>query len=221
MKALSIPRLPRTETPDAIFEALKAVEPQPIACDTWHPTDNVPEVSVRVAHDGEAILLRYDVAEREIRAACIQDGDPSWKDSCVEFFIAPEGDDFYYNFEFSCAGFLYLQGGRPGDRVSPPAEIPASVLRCSSAIMATETGVTLALPDADGTYRWSLVARIPVSALWRHAFKSTDELKAARGNFYKCGDLLPHPHFLSWAPIDLPEPAFHCPPFFGKLDFNG
>ena len=63
-------------TPDELFEALKAVEPQPIACDTWHPTDNVPDVSVRVAHDGEAILLRYDVCEREIRAACIMDGLP-------------------------------------------------------------------------------------------------------------------------------------------------
>ena len=103
MKSLSIPRLARTTSPDELFEALKAVEPQPIACDTWHPTDNVPDVSVRVAHDGEAILLRYDVCEREIRAACIMDGDPSWKDSCVEFFIAPDGDAFYYNFEFSCA----------------------------------------------------------------------------------------------------------------------
>ena len=213
MKSLSIPRLARTTSPDELFEALKAVEPQPIACDTWHPTDNVPDVSVRVAHDGEAILLRYDVCEREIRAACIMDGDPSWKDSCVEFFIAPDGDDFYYNFEFSCAGTLYLQGGRPGDRVSPAPEVFASVVRCSSAVTAGELNV----PDADGMYRWTLVARIPVTALWRHNFRSTGELTGARGNFYKCGDLLPHPHFLSWAPIDLPEPAFHCPEFFGNF----
>ena len=217
MKTLSIPRLARTVSPDDLFEALKAVEPQPIACDTWHPTDNVPEVSVRVAHDGEAILLRYDVCEREIRAACQMDGDPSWKDSCVEFFISPDGDDHYYNFEFSCAGTLYLQFGRPGERVSPAPEVFASVVRCSSFM---GPGREQSVPDADGMYRWSLVARIPVTVFWQHAFKSTDELKAARGNFYKCGDLLPNPHFLSWAPIDLPEPAFHCPPFFGKLDFE-
>ena len=214
MKTLSIPRLPRTDSPDQLYEILKSIEPQPIACDTWHPTDNVPEVSVRVAHDGEAFLLRYDICEREVRAECKMDGDPSWKDSCVEFFIAPDGDDFYYNFEFSCAGTLYLQGGRPGDRVNPPAGIFESVHRCSSLV--TPAG-EMSVPDADGFYRWSLVARIPVTAFWRHNVKSTDELTAARGNFYKCGDLLPNPHFLSWAPIDLPEPAFHCPPFFGKL----
>lgn len=214
MKTLRIPLLPRTEDPEALYEALKEVEPQPIACDTWHPSDNVPDVTVRVAHDGEAFLLRYDVCEPEVRAACEVDGDPSWKDSCVEFFIAPEGDDFYYNFEFSCAGTLYLQGGRKGDRFSPAPEVFASVVRCSSLL---GPGREMSVPDADGIYRWSLVARIPVTALWRHGYKSTRELSAARGNFYKCGDLLPRPHFLSWAPIDLPEPAFHCPPFFGKL----
>ena len=37
---------------------------------------------------------------------------------------------------------------------------------------------------------------------------------------YKCGDKLQTPHFLSWAPIDLPKPKFHCPEFFGELVFE-
>ena len=69
-------------------------------------------------------------------------------DGRIELGIAPDGDDFYYNFEFSCAGTLYLQGGRPGDRVSPVPEVFASVVRCSSAVTAGELNV----PDADGMY---------------------------------------------------------------------
>jgi hypothetical protein len=42
----------------------------------------------------------------------------------------------------------------------------------------------------------------------------------ARGNFYKCGDSLSVPHFLSWQPIDNPTPNFHLEKFFGELDFE-
>ena len=37
------------------------------------------------------------------------------------------------------------------------------------------------------------------------------------GNFYKCADETMNPHFVSWSPIDLPEPNFHCPEFFGEI----
>jgi hypothetical protein len=39
-------------------------------------------------------------------------------------------------------------------------------------------------------------------------------------NFYKCGDELPTPHFLSWNPIEWKEPSFHRPEQFGKLIFE-
>ncbi|MDE6137165.1 MAG: hypothetical protein K2F97_06800, partial [Muribaculaceae bacterium] len=38
-----------------------------------------------------------------------------------------------------------------------------------------------------------------------------------RGNFYKCASATSQPHYLSWNPIDTPEPDFHRPEFFGKL----
>ena len=41
-----------------------------------------------------------------------------------------------------------------------------------------------------------------------------------RGNFYKCGNQLPKPHFLSWNPIPTDNVQFHCPEFFGELDFE-
>ncbi|WP_350005689.1 carbohydrate-binding family 9-like protein, partial [Phocaeicola dorei] len=41
-----------------------------------------------------------------------------------------------------------------------------------------------------------------------------------RANFYKCGDELQKPHFLSWSPIKIEKPDFHRPDFFGLLEFE-
>ena len=41
-----------------------------------------------------------------------------------------------------------------------------------------------------------------------------------RVNFYKCADKTKRPHFVSWQPIDLPNPDFHCPEFFGELTLD-
>jgi hypothetical protein len=36
-------------------------------------------------------------------------------------------------------------------------------------------------------------------------------------NFYKCGDELSVPHYISWAPIEAEKPNFHRPDCFGKM----
>lgn len=41
-----------------------------------------------------------------------------------------------------------------------------------------------------------------------------------KANFYKCGDELQTPHFLSWNPINIEKPDFHRPDFFGSLEFE-
>jgi hypothetical protein len=56
---------------------------------------------------------------------------------------------------------------------------------------------------------------IPAAVFGLAAF---DGLRA-RGNFYKCGDKLPVPHYLSWAPIATPRPDFHRPEYFDTLMF--
>ena len=61
---------------------------------------------------------------------------------------------------------------------------------------------------------WSMLKIIPFSLLGL-----TEKPEMLKGNFYKCGDKCAQPHFLSWAPIDLPEPNFHCPEFFGEITF--
>ena len=41
--------------------------------------------------------------------------------------------------------------------------------------------------------------------------------KEIRANCYKCGDLTPKPHYLSWNPSTSANPDFHRPQDFGSM----
>ncbi|MCQ2183834.1 MAG: hypothetical protein MJY62_00285 [Bacteroidales bacterium] len=185
----------------------------PINIDNWNWTDSNPEVKFRIAHCGDAIALHFHVKDSEQRAVASCDDGRVWEDSCCEFFVSPEGNDFYYNFECNCIGKLLLHGGRKGEeRPSAPAEVYASVQRWST--LGTECFDT-----RQGECEWDLVEIIPASALFLHDIKDLSGLDM-KANFYKCGDNLTRSHYLSWAPIQNPKPAFHCPEFFGRIHFN-
>lgn len=172
-----------------------------------------PEVKFRIAHTGIAILLHYQVTEASVRAVAAEDDGRVWEDSCVEFFLSPAGNNNYYNFECNCIGRLLLHEGEVGtERLGASEEILKSVKRWTS------LGTT-PFEEQVGERTWEAALIIPTSALFNHSIQNLSG-KLMRANFYKCGDLLQTPHFLSWNPITLPEPNFHCPEFFGKLDFE-
>ena len=71
----------------------------------------------------------------------------------------------------------------------------------------------------NGETAWSIIEVIPVTTLFNHSIGSW-EGKTMRANFYKCGDNLPNPPFLSWNAIDFERPNFHLPEFFGEVTFG-
>jgi hypothetical protein len=52
-----------------------------------------------------------------------------------------------------------------------------------------------------------------------HQLKSLKNIKC-KANFYKCGDELSQPHYLSWNNIKSGKPNFHLPEFFGEINFK-
>ena len=70
-----------------------------------------------------------------------------------------------------------------------------------------------------GECSWELAMVIPVSAFFQHSVGSLDG-KTMKGNFYKCGDKLQTPHFLSWSPIGLERPMFTVRPFSAPCLLN-
>ena len=196
----------------ALFDA-QGIEWNAIACVNWAEFPYQPEVKFRAAHIGDAILLHYQVTEASVRAVALADDGRVWEDACVEFFLSPEGNDFYYNFECNCATKLLLHGGPAGgERPTASEEVLKSVKRWSS--LGTEP-----FEERVGECTWEVALVIPASAIFRHEIETFNG-KTMRANFYKCGDKLQTPHFLSWAPIELPKPKFHCPEFFGELVFE-
>jgi hypothetical protein len=169
-----------------------------------------PRVEVAIAHDNRHVFLHFRVQEASIRAHTAALNGEVWKDSCVEFFVAPMGDHHYYNFEFNCIGAIRLSSGKQRQgRVAAPLNILQQIG------VTTSLGKTV-FEEKSGGFDWELSAFIPVSAFFEHpiAHLSTCQPKA---NFYKCGDDLSVPHYLAWQPIDTPQPDFHRPEFFGQL----
>lgn len=179
----------------------------------WADFPYCPEVDFRLAHDGTSLLLQYQVTEESVRALAEADNGPVWEDSCVEFFFSLADDGIYYNLECNCAGTVLLAAGtgREGRQYAPP-EVLRRIDRWSSL-----GRVPFAEKPISQSWKVSLV--IPCSCFFLHDIQSLDGL-FLRANFYKCGDKLQRPHFLSWSPIKLPAPDFHCPKFFGGVTLD-
>ena len=179
----------------------------------WKAFPYQPEVQFRIAHTDDAILIHYKVKEASVRAVATGDNGAVWEDACVEFFSVPAGDGIYYNVECNCVGTLLIgAGGGRSNREHAPQEVMDKVQRWSS--LGRES-----FEERVGAYNWELALVIPYSAFFKHQITSLDG-KTVRANFYKCGDKLQTPHFLSWNPINLEKPNFHCPEFFGTLNFE-
>lgn len=172
-----------------------------------------PKFEVRMAHNGSQLLINYRVAEECVRAVAPHDDGNVWEDSCCEFFLSPVADGTYYNLECNAAGQL-LVGFGPGreGRERAPRQVLDLIDRWTTMGRAP-------FADIAGQRTWQLCLAVPTGVYYRHAIDSFDGI-SAKGNVYKCGDCLPHPHFLSLYPIDLPKPDFHRPDFFGPVVFE-
>lgn len=197
-----------------ILESMQNVQESKIACVNW--PDEYPSkhgVTFKIAHNGTHLLLQYFVEEDEILAKTEVDNGPVWTDSCVEFFISFDNSPYYYNAEFSCIGKALL-AYRPGRENAVHADevIMSSIKRYSS--LGDKT-----FGKRKGNFKWELLVVIPVSAYWKSDIKKLNGV-TARANFYKCGDNLTTPHYLSWNPILTENADFHTPQFFGDVKFE-
>jgi len=176
----------------------------------WKNYPYCPAASFRIAHNGEAIFLNYMINESDIKAACNHDNGRIWEDSCVEFFIS-FNDEFYYNIECNCIGKLLIgKGANREKRIRLPETLLKSVDRWTSLGDSP-------VENLSGDWEVSLI--IPKEIFYPEITNKFDNI-TAKGNFYKCGDCLQKPHYLSWNPIQSEKPNFHLPEFFGQLLFE-
>lgn len=176
----------------------------------WKEYPYKPIVVFDIARSRENLYIRFFVKGNSLKAVYDVDNSPVHQDSCVEFFMKKVDEPTYKNFEFNCIGTCDAARRESRDRkwsLSP--EEYASIRRYS-------TLERRSFVEKKGVYSWELVVAIP----FRLMGLDPDHLpEKILGNFYKCADDTDFPHFVSWSPIDLPEPNFHCPQFFGEIYF--
>lgn len=166
-----------------------------------------PIVAGRIARTAEALLVSWRVSGLDLTVRNTRDGGTIWEDSCCEIFLQAPGCDTYYNIEVNAAGILLVgRGTGRGDRVLLPPEEMARITRKA------DVKAPVDIPNQVCT--WSLTVAIPFQVIGLDPAHLPGKLL---GNIYKCGDKTPHPHFLSWSPIDTPAPDFHRPEFFGEF----
>lgn len=150
------------------------------------------------------LALHMEAYESDPKSVYTMYNQPVYTDSCLEFFVNCNPDQpLYINFEMNANG-AFLSALRPGRKGKQPIHELMSDL---PAVMAKK------FED-----HWSVDAIFTLSQIKTLFGKDTFETgDVLLGNFYKCGDETPIPHFGMWAPIDLEAPDFHKPEFFGKL----
>lgn len=200
-----------TEEIKAVFKSGKAAKYAISSCNWPSQFPYKPDVTVEIAHNGSHIILNYLVTEKELRMTQPDDGN-IWEDSCVEMFIMPFPESgIYYNFEINCAGNMLIGLGK--DR--------STRFRLNQ-LMLDMVGRRVAVnpQNNDGSNTWNLMVSIPKDIFVVNKFIETLSGLKCRGNFYKCGDKLQDPHFLSYAPIKTENPDFHRPEFFCDIIFE-
>ncbi|MGG1514926.1 carbohydrate-binding family 9-like protein [Paenibacillus oryzisoli] len=181
----------------------------------WLDNGCTPEVSVKLYYTSERLYLQYTVYEDDPKIQYHAMNDPVCKDSCVEFFFQPlpESDPRYLNFELNAAGTLMLKIGHDRhDRTALPNATPG--------LFDIHAATGCFDPTSASSY-WQLAFSIPFG--WLQTIFPDFRIESGRkfrGNFYKCGDTTPTPHYGSWHRVTSPVPDFHRSCDFGDLELG-
>ncbi|WP_210466509.1 carbohydrate-binding family 9-like protein [Rufibacter roseolus] len=213
MKQLDVPllfRLDRESPLEEVSEQLDQLEKHAINTAPWPDYPYKPSVSFAVAHSNDCFFVKFYVEEDAIRAVFRKTNDPVYRDSCVELFIAFNDERAYYNLEFNSLGSCLMAYGAGKENRRFLSEAVIREIKRYAQLSVGE------LPNA--AVKWELTLVIPVEVFCFHGFTSLNE-QTCKVNFYKCGDDLPKPHYLTWNTIKAASPNFHLPEYFGELQF--
>ena len=192
---------------------LSTLTPEIIKYNNWaEQYPETPYVRFAISHNNNEIFIRFFVEENYTVAHVTEDNGKIWTDSACEFFVSFD-DKTYYNIEVNCIGRCLI-GYHDGVNTETRGSTD-KIKRLSS--LGTEP-----FDEIIGANKWNLFISIPKESFWMHTNLLSNGFSSLkiRCNFYKCGDSLTKPHFLSWSPIKSENPNFHLPEFFGDAEFE-
>jgi len=195
---------------------------QPVTVGWWaqRSTDHQPLTQAKVAYDADGLTVVFRVVDDRDTLCRHTDHQTSvCRDSCVEFFVQPDPQRGYFNFELNMGGamLVWYINDFPADRVElawPWIE------RC---------GITTTHPGArtlsDQVIAWGAAYHVPFDLLEAYmgplaqCHPEAGVKPAWRANFFKCADASPSNHWGAWSPVTRERLSFHAPECFGTLNF--
>ena len=178
----------------------------------WKEFTYIPRTEVALSYSNRELFLKYYITEDYFKAEKTETNQMVCEDSCVEFFLSPEDDGIYYNLEFNGIGTILMGAGTArGNNSQADPVLVSKIRRLSSA-------GSIPFAERAGKIDWTLTIAIPFEVFFHHKVK---ELKGKffRANFYKCGDMLSVPHYVTWNQVRTERPDYHQPAYFGILKF--
>jgi hypothetical protein len=174
-----------------------------------------PEVEAKICYDDQGIIVFFNVRDQYVKAVHTKYQDNVYKDSCVEFFFTPGKNRNlgYFNLEMNCAGtalFHFTQNAII-KKVKTADFRKIDIYHTLPEIIETEIKSRI---------DWRIEYKIPFEILEHYTNVSRPKVgEWWLMNLYKCADETSHPHWLTWAPVNHPQPNFHLPEFFARLYF--
>ena len=192
---------------ETLLQTLESLETHAIANVNWPEYPYAPSVNFHIAHSDKVLAVMFRVTEDHVKAVSMEDNGPVWEDSCVEFFTKMADGQRYINIEMNCAGTILV-----GKRLSKKDATHLSDTEIGTIRRITSLPHQQIDSRGDGQSWWAIEV-IPYEI-----FGFDQKPAYLRANLYKCGDKCDQSHFLSWSPIPLPAPNFHCPEYFGEIE---
>jgi hypothetical protein len=194
-----------------------------LAIDRFHPkgSDHRPKTEAKLLHDGQTLYALFRVDDRYVRCVHTEFESDTYKDSCVEMFVQPEGRAGYFALEVNCGGAFSLR------YIEDPTRTSNRFAKWRAVAPGDAAGVRVAHsmpdrvdPEVTEPVSWWVEVALPWRVLEPYCGPfGTLPGQRWRGNLFKCGDETSHPHWASWAPIG-EQLNFHQPQYFGGLDFE-
>ena len=162
----------------------------------WSKFPYAPNTTAKILYNDYGIYVQMQTDEEEILAKRTKQNSDVSNDSCMEFFFRPnENDPHYLNLEFNPFGTMYF--GYRTDRYN--YENPDVNNRFFDMESYVEEG------------NWILQYFVPFSFIDSLCGGHT---KKMYGNLFKVGVETAVKHYVTYAPINTPEPDFHRPESF-------
>ena len=214
-----VDRLPDFNPQDPIWQK---AEPGEYAY--WHEksSEHHPKTVLRALHNGDDIMLCWQVSDRYVRIAHTATNSMVCEDACVEAFLQPlKIEKGYINIEVNAGGCIHSSHIRNWTR-APGGFADFEYIAKDTIRLLTAKGNLPQVIDPEDTAPcdWWMIVRIPRAYL-ESIFGPLGDLSGQtwQGNFCKCADCSSRPHWGTLLPQS-PELNFHVPKYFSPIHFG-